>query len=116
MAAGWRAALPPGRVTTSAAARWHRADLAHDVERVLADVDTDHRGDRYIELAGHGLLLVFGAPCQLLSLVGPEHSRTIPLPDMIHETGEKITVMIRRRQIGSILSRRIVARRTLDLR
>jgi hypothetical protein len=27
------------------------------------------------------VLLVFGAPCQLRLLAGPEHSRTIPLAD-----------------------------------
>jgi len=29
----------------------------------------------------HGVLLVFGAPCQLPLLAGPEHGRTIPLPE-----------------------------------
>ena len=29
-----------------------------------------------------GVLLVFGAPCQLLLLEGPQHGRTIPLADM----------------------------------
>jgi len=28
------------------------------------------------------VLLVFGAPCQLLSLAGQEHGRTIPLADI----------------------------------
>jgi hypothetical protein len=28
------------------------------------------------------VLLVFGAPCQLQSLAGQEHGRTIPLTDM----------------------------------
>jgi hypothetical protein len=55
--------------------------VAHDVKRVLADIDAD-QGDTRIELAGHGVLLVFGAPCQLRLLVGPEHGRTIPLPDI----------------------------------
>ena len=31
----------------------------------------------------HGVLLVFGAPCQLLSLAGQEHGRTIPLADIL---------------------------------
>jgi hypothetical protein len=31
---------------------------------------------------GHGVLLVFGAPCQLPSLAGQEHGRTIPLADI----------------------------------
>ena len=38
--------------------------VAHDVERVLADIDADH-GDCSVECLGHGVLLVFGAPCQL---------------------------------------------------
>jgi hypothetical protein len=50
------------------------------VERVLADIDADH-GDRGIGCLGHGVLLVFGAPCQLRLLAGQEHGRTIPLPD-----------------------------------
>ena len=37
--------------------------VAHDVERVLADIDADH-GDRGIGCLRHGVLLVFGAPCQ----------------------------------------------------
>jgi hypothetical protein len=30
----------------------------------------------------HGVLLVFGAPCQPLALTGQEHGRTIPLADL----------------------------------
>src|ERR1700732_4242891 len=41
---------------------------ADDVEGVLADIE-------------HRVPLVFGAPCQLRSLTGQEHGRTIPLPD-----------------------------------
>jgi hypothetical protein len=55
--------------------------VAHDVERVLADIDADH-GDRNIGCLGHGVLLVFGAPCQLRWLAGQEYGRTIPLADM----------------------------------
>ena len=55
--------------------------VAHDVERVLADIDADH-GDRGIGCLRHGVLLVFGAPCQLRLLAGQEHGRTIPLPDI----------------------------------
>src|SRR5262245_43320712 len=55
--------------------------VPHHVKRVLADIDTDH-GDCRIELVGHGVLLVFGAPCQLPLLAGREHGRTIPLADM----------------------------------
>src|SRR5262249_34264605 len=53
----------------------------HDVKRVLAYIDTNHRDCR-IEFVGHGMLLVFGAPCQLPLLAGPEHGRTIPLADI----------------------------------
>jgi len=55
--------------------------VAHDVERVLADIDTNH-GDCCVVCLGHGVLLVFGAPGQLLSLAGQEHGRTIPLADL----------------------------------
>jgi hypothetical protein len=34
-------------------------------------------------LAGHSVLLVFGAPCQRNLLAGQEHGRTIPLPDHV---------------------------------
>jgi hypothetical protein len=52
--------------------------VAHDVERVLADIDADHG----IGCLRHGALLVFGAPCQLSLLAGQEHGRTIPLADI----------------------------------
>src|SRR5262245_43985794 len=52
--------------------------VPHHVKRVLADIDTEH-GDSRIKLVWHGVLLVFGAPCQLPLLAGPEHGRTIPL-------------------------------------
>jgi predicted DNA-binding ribbon-helix-helix protein len=39
--------------------------VPHDVERVLADIDADH-GDCGIGFLGHGVLLVFGAPRQLV--------------------------------------------------
>jgi len=55
--------------------------VAHDVERVLANIDADH-GDRGIGCLRHGVLLVFGAPCQLRLLAGQEHGRTIPLSDI----------------------------------
>jgi hypothetical protein len=35
------------------------------------------------------VLLVFGAPCQLPLLAGPEHGRTIPLADMIERTEQR---------------------------
>ena len=51
--------------------------VAHDVKRILPDIDTD-RGDRAIGCLRHGVLVVFDAPCQLRSLAGQEHGRTIP--------------------------------------
>jgi hypothetical protein len=55
--------------------------VAHDVERVLADIDADH-GDCGIGCLRHGVLFVFGAPCQLRLLAGQERGRTIPLADI----------------------------------
>src|SRR3981189_170126 len=52
--------------------------VAHDVERVLADIDSDSLGR-----LRHGVLLVVGAPCQLIMLAGQEHGRTIPLDGVI---------------------------------
>jgi hypothetical protein len=46
---------------------------ADDVERVLADIDTDY-GNCVVEIVRHSVLLVFGAPCQLRSLTGQEHA------------------------------------------
>jgi hypothetical protein len=51
------------------------------VERVLADIDTDH-GDRRAELLRHGVLLDLGAPGKVRLPVGQEHGRTIPLADI----------------------------------
>jgi hypothetical protein len=45
-----------------------------DVERVLADIDADH-GDSGIGCLRHGVLLVFGAPCQLRLLAGQERGQ-----------------------------------------
>jgi hypothetical protein len=57
------------------------AVLTNNVERVLTDIDADN-GNPGVDLLRHDVLLVFGAPCQLQSLAGQEHGRTIPLPDM----------------------------------
>jgi hypothetical protein len=72
----WRAVLPLGHATPQrdGAARI----VAHDVERVLADIDADH-SDRGIGCLRHSVLLVFGAPCQLRLLAGQERGQTIPL-------------------------------------
>jgi hypothetical protein len=55
--------------------------MAYNVKRVLADIDANH-GDGGVERLGHGVLLVLGTPCQLQSLAGQEHGRTIPLGDI----------------------------------
>jgi hypothetical protein len=50
---------------------------------LLPPADATLRARRFRnEPVGHGMLLVFGAPCQLLLLSGPEHGRTIPLADI----------------------------------
>jgi hypothetical protein len=36
-----------------------------------------------VEILRHGVLLVFGAPCQRRLLAGQEHGQTIPLADML---------------------------------
>src|SRR6202165_758410 len=81
-----------GGILGSRASTWPRDPLlpqhdgaarivAHDVERVLADIDADH-GDRGIGCLRHGVLLVFGAPLgrfacwQGRSTAGPSHYRT----------------------------------------
>src|SRR3954469_5403698 len=53
--------------------------VSHDVERVLADIDTNH-GNCSVLCLGHGVLLLL-TPLASLSLVGREHGRTIPLTD-----------------------------------
>jgi hypothetical protein len=45
-----------------------------------SDIIDPNHGDHGVELLCHSVLLVLGAPCQLLVLAGPERSRTIPLP------------------------------------
>ncbi len=51
------------------------------MERVLADIDTNH-GDRRAELLRHSVLLAFGAPGKVRLPVGQEHGRTIPLAEV----------------------------------
>jgi hypothetical protein len=63
------------------AARCTPTIQADDVERVLADINADN-GNRAVEVPRHGVLLVFGAPCQLGLLAGQEHGRTIPLAEV----------------------------------
>ncbi|TFV36125.1 hypothetical protein E4K65_45990 [Bradyrhizobium niftali] len=64
--------------------------MAHDVERVFADIDADH-GDRGTGCLGHGVLPVL-APLASLSLAGQEHGRTIPLADIARSTGLRSAV------------------------
>ena len=59
----------------------HRAALieTNNVQKVLADIDANHR-NRCIGLLRHGVLLDFGAPgASFACWRGPEHGRTIPL-------------------------------------
>jgi len=51
---------------------------ADDVERILANIDTDH-GDHTVMRLRHGVLLSLGASCQPTAGSGQEHGRTIPL-------------------------------------
>lgn len=50
----------PGPQNVDGAARI----VAHDVERVVSDMDAD-QGNRGFGCLRNGVLLVFGAPCQL---------------------------------------------------
>jgi ABC transporter substrate binding protein len=53
--------------------------MAHDVKRVLADIDADH-GDCAVEFLRNGVLLDFAAPgASFACWRGPEHGRTISL-------------------------------------
>jgi len=61
--------------------RYSSPRVIDNVERVLTDIDANN-GNPGFELLRHNALLVFGAPCQLQSLAGQEHSRTIPLADV----------------------------------
>ena len=54
---------------------------ANNVERVLTNIDA-HYDDHGVQYLRHGVLLVFGAYCQLRSLAGQEHGRTIPLAEI----------------------------------
>ena len=85
----WKAAMHVGKARFHLATRpllpQHNCTApieANDVECVLANIDADY-GDCGVEDLRHGVLLVFGAPCQLRSLAGREHGRTIPLGDIV---------------------------------
>ena len=55
--------------------------LTDNVEGVFTDIDANNDNSG-VDLLGHDVLLVFGAPCQLPSLARQEHGRTIPLADI----------------------------------
>ena len=57
---------------------------ADDVERILADIDSDH-GDHTVMLLRHGVLLSLGASRQPTAGRGQEHGRTIPLADFYQD-------------------------------
>jgi hypothetical protein len=42
----------------------------------------------------HSVLLVFGAPCQLRSLAGQEHGRTIPLAEVARHAAARLYLSI----------------------
>ena len=48
----------------------------YDLERVLADIETDN-GDRAVEIVGYAVLLVLGAPCQIRGWQGRSTARLI---------------------------------------
>jgi hypothetical protein len=47
------------------------------------------RGNRAVEVLGHGVLLCLWSPLPDSSLAGQEHGRTIPLGDMKAESTER---------------------------
>jgi hypothetical protein len=55
--------------------------VADDMKRVPTDIYTDH-GNRAHGLLASEVLLGSGAPCQLQTLAGQEHDRTISLPEV----------------------------------
>src|SRR5436190_8851888 len=63
------------------------------VERVLTDIDADH-GNCAVEVLGHGVLLVFGAPLPDSSLAGQEHGRTILLADISPFAGNALVTVL----------------------
>jgi hypothetical protein len=55
--------------------------VVYDVERVLADIDTNH--GKCSDQSGTWRAPCLDAPSQLLLLAGREHDRTIPLTDIL---------------------------------
>src|ERR1700704_3473434 len=78
-----------GGILASRASTWPRDHFCRSTMAPRAswptmwnEFDADH-GDRGIGCLRHGVLLVFGAPCQLRLLAGQEHGRTIPLAEVL---------------------------------
>src|SRR5215475_7506458 len=88
MVAGWRAAFPPGRVTTSAAAQWHRGD--HDLQYGTSSCRYRCRLRRAkCRASVTWRALVFGAPCQHSLPAGREHGRDQCSEASCHSSGWK---------------------------
>src|SRR5262249_10788328 len=67
----------------SRARSWYGSDRSMPCTWLLRLAGATLRARRFRnEPVGHGVLLVFGAPCQLLLLSGPEHGRTTALADI----------------------------------
>ena len=103
----WKAAMHVGKARFHLATRpllpQHNCTApieANDVECVLANIDADY-GDCGVEDLRHGVLLVFGAPCQLRSLAGREHGRTIPLTDIAIRSLRRPSFVIAASTVGS---------------
>jgi hypothetical protein len=69
----------PCGAATPRASTWPRD---HFCQKTMGPPCALRLGDRTGEVLGRGVLLVFGAPDQLPSLVGQDHGRTIPLPEV----------------------------------
>jgi hypothetical protein len=69
----------PCGAATPRASTWPRD---HFCQKTMGPPCALRLGDRTGEVLGRGVLLVFGAPDQLPSLVGQEYGRTIPLAEV----------------------------------
>jgi hypothetical protein len=68
---------------------YERANTGVRIFLELSEIGGNSFVNRSAEILRHGVLLVFGAPCQLRSLSGQEHGRTIPLADIFVWRGFK---------------------------
>src|SRR5258707_15563986 len=89
--AGWHVGKPRFHLATRPFLPQHDGATlieTDDVERVLADIDTDH-GDHTVEFSSHGVLLSLNASCQLIADSAgarPDHPIT-SLPPVIQGQG-----------------------------